>query len=168
MPGAREIQKSLKEKLSVYFGEVETEWSISRDATDAFRRRINFYKPRLDIAVGPFNVESGAPADLESYFRQNAPNRLKNRLVGLQTNNNPRCVLAIEVVCSGSSKHILGDTTNASLMGLYGLVVTNTQLLGRTRRIHRYLETARAVGKAPSELFRNVAVISYEKLDQLL
>ena len=80
----------------------------------------------------------------------------------LSTNANPRCSLAIEVVFSGSSKHILGDITNASMMGLYGLVVVKDEerILEKAKRIFEYVKRIIEVGKAPANLFQNTRILS--------
>ena len=161
----------MKDKLGHYFGDVLLEWSISSNSNDAFRHGAGLYEPRLDIAVGPFNtnLEDGTPNLLE-HFASESPDSLKDfvHTKHLRENINPRCLIAIEVVCSGSNKHILGDIANSSLMGLYGFVVTNQKNLEIAKRILSYIRMAQAVGKAPTELFKNVAVLSYEEMVNLL
>jgi len=72
-------------------------------------------------------------------------------------------MLAIEVVCSGSSKHILGDITNASMMGLYGIVVTNDDqhICEKVERIQHYAQRVKALQKAPTGWFDNVLIVKY-------
>lgn len=150
---------------------VEKEWSVTKNATDAFFTQVDVYAPRLDVAVGPFNIEEGNKAnEIKNAFVHNAPQRLKDlvRSAELRENGNPRCTLAIEVVYSGSSKHILGDITNASMMGLYGFVVASSSTFDKLKRIFEYSKVIKRVGKAPEDLFSNVCVISDEKFLKLL
>jgi hypothetical protein len=78
---------------------------------------------------------------------------------GLEQNPNPRCLLAIEIVYSGSAKHVLGDILNASVLGLYGLVICSEAKEGRVRRNLAYLRALTNVGKLPP-LFRNVQIMT--------
>jgi hypothetical protein len=54
---ATEYQKALFEKLKCIFGDanIEKEWDVARNSQDDFTRDI--YCPRLDIALGPFNID---------------------------------------------------------------------------------------------------------------
>ena len=59
---ATESQKRLQLLFSKMFGEnnVIKEWPSSKNAGDWLRRIDNdIYVPRLDIAIGPFNIEEG-------------------------------------------------------------------------------------------------------------
>jgi hypothetical protein len=85
---------------------------------------------------------------------------------GAIANTNPRCLLAIEVVFSGSSKHIMGDTLNAGALGLYGLVVGTDKLMPKIKRIGKYLEILAALEKLPP-MFRNVHALSTTEFEQL-
>ena len=166
---AKSFQEKLKQTLEGYFSEVEKEWTVSKNATDTFSANSKRYSPRLDIAVGPFNVTQGNRKDeIERKFSNEIPRKLKTLLNGLSQNPNPRCGLAIEISFSGSSKHILGDITTASMMGLYGLVITNNKTSEKANRIFEYVKTLKGVGKMPGELFENVRVVKYSKLSRLL
>lgn len=163
------FQNKITEKLQQYFSEVKTEWSVTKNATDVFS--VPVYGPRVDVAVGPFNIEKGNKIDeIKTVFKNKAPQKLKNYIESnnLSENANPRCVLAIEVVFSGSSKHILGDITNASMMGLYGFVVASNSKFNKLKRIFEYSKVIKQVGKAPKGLFSNVCVISEEMFLELL
>src|SRR5882672_2456061 len=110
MTEARKQQERIKEALKAHFGDVVTvEWDISKNATDLFTANGGLYAPRVDVAVGPTNSTPGnRRQQISAYWQQNAPASLKDKFGGLLENPNPRCVLAIEVVYSGSSKHLLG------------------------------------------------------------
>ena len=163
------FQNKITEKLRQYFLEVEKEWDVTKNATDLFSTDV--YGPRLDVAVGPFNTKKGNKIDeIRNVFSQKASHGLKNtiRTRRLGENWNPRCTLAIEIVYSGSSKHILGDITNASMMGLYGFVIANNSNFDRLKRIFEYTKVIKHVGKAPEDLFSNVCVISDKDFLELL
>jgi hypothetical protein len=76
-------------------------------------------------------------------------------------------LLAIEVVSSGSSKHIMGDMLDPSALGLYGLVVGDEAMLPKIRRIGQYVERLAELEKSP-ELFANLVTLSTAKFDSLL
>lgn len=166
------LQNKIVERLSRHFSGVVKEWDVTKDATDAFSEPV--YGPRLDVAVGPFNITEEDKVEkvneIVMMFSENAPQRLKDIIASrnLHQNNNPRCTLAIEVVYSGSSKHILGDITNSSMMGLYGFVVANRSMFNKVSRIFEYSKIIKRVGKAPADLFSNVCVISNEDFLELL
>ena len=169
MQNAKEFQDQLASNLKNHFSKVEKEWSISKDATDDFSRSIKRYAPRLDIAVGPFSIETGNIRNpIERTFHKEVPSKLRQILEQLGRNPNPRCALAIEIVFSGSSKHILGDITNASMMGLYGIVIADQGIEPKIRRIFEYVKTIRKLDKAPSELFTNVIILPSKKILELL
>lgn len=151
------------------------EWSVRRGATDAFRDALS-YAPRLDIAVGPFNTS------FENWGRDSAVIRdarhpiidgLKRAVCeqnhgGIYTNRNPRCVIAIEIENRTSSKHILGGITNASMLGLLGVVIGSDLRIDKVCRIHAYACKRKEVEKAHDDLFGNVACFGVEEFLSLL
>lgn len=167
---SRQLQNEIKVRLETNFGEsVTVEWPISKGATDRFAHENTRYSPRVDVAVYTVGTNVGNyQEEIERFWEQNAPSKLENKFQGLKKNKNPRCALAIEVVYSGSSKHILGDITNASMMGLYGAVVPSQKMLSKTKRIFEYIKAIREAGKAPESLFRNVIVISENEFLNLI
>ncbi len=160
-------QEIIYQCLNRHFpGEVRKEWSVSAGATDAFRHR-SIYAPRLDLAVGPFNTKIENLPETHSKisiygFVHPFVQRLIAKEQNLQTNKNPRCRLAIEMSFSGSSKHILGDCTNASMMGLIGIVIAGRKTYHKVSRILNYARLIREVGKAPADLFNNLVVFSLD------
>lgn len=124
------------------------------------------YAPRLDIAVGPFNTTLGT----STFHRNQICDPMRSMFEGLASNPNPRCLIAIEVVFSGSAKHLLGDLLNASALGMFGLLVCRDGMLAKVNRNYEYLQSLANVGKLPT-LFQNVRVISvaqfYEALEPL-
>ncbi len=174
MRRSRKYQLDCKVLLEQYFDEkreVRIEWNISKEATDGFARSADTYAPCLDLAVGPFNIHQGNQREVtkEKLF-QRCPRKLKNYLKSqrLFLNPNPRCALGIEVVFSGSSKHILGDITNASMMGLYGIVIVDTKMYDKVNRIHMYVNKLKQIGKAPINLFNNIIIIKTQEFLDLL
>jgi len=77
--------------------------------------------------------------------------------VGFIFRENPRCLLAIEIEFSTSSKHILGGFTNASMMGLVGVVIGPEDKYAKIARIAKYAHKLKETGKAVDGLFLNVA-----------
>jgi hypothetical protein len=112
---ATEYQRLAEVTLRAHFADVRLEWSVVKDATDALARDIKRYAPRVDIAVGPFNTTPGPDPRISEAL---VPDQLRALFNDRPPNPNPRCLLAIEVVYSGSSKHILGDMLNAGALGL--------------------------------------------------
>lgn len=155
---AASFQAVAKSLLSEHFPDVTSEWQSARGATDAFSPDVRRYAPRVDLAVGPYSTSSGRlPMSLEMF-----PETMHHWFEGLRTNENPRCLLAVEIVNSGSAKHMLGDLLNASALGLYGLVACNEAVLAKVHRNWEYARQLANVGKIPA-LFQNVRVVSFSE-----
>lgn len=170
MRDSTRLQNEIVEKLSGYLN-AEKEWPIKKNATDKFSNQKHVYLPRLDVAVGPFStVEGNTHDEIMKIFKQMAPERLQKYIKEnkLKENSNPRCMLAIEVAHSGSSKHMLGDITNASMMGLYGFVIGSISTIDKLNRIFNYSKILKDLGKMEKNLFTNVCIISKEKFMELL
>ena len=161
---APEFQKVGAKILQRHVDHVCLEWSAVKGARDDFVRDPLRYAPRVDIAVGPFSTDPGRDPRIEEAL---LPESLRARLEGLEPNPNPRCLLAIEVIFSGSSKHMMGDILNASALGLYGLVVGTDKTMPKIQRIDRYLELLARLDKAPW-LFRNVLPMSTKEFKEIL
>jgi hypothetical protein len=175
---AKEIQATIKYKLSRIFGDdlVKSEWSVRTAATDKVFDK-STYSPRLDIAVGPFNVtrdrKSNDLAAIEEHAHHPFVRRLKDEVGrqnhgGFYFNPNPRCLLAIELEFSTSSKHILGGITNASLLGSIGLIVGPAKYIDKIRRISQYAARLRQVEKAHDDMFANIACFLDEDFLRLI
>lgn len=161
---AAEYQRIAKLALERCFSDVRLEWSAVAAASDAFAVDVARYAPRVDIAVGPFNTTPGSDSSITAAL---LPDLIQQRFDQRQPNRNPRCLLAIEVTFSGSSKHIMGDILNASALGLFGIVIGAESQIVKISRILRYLETLAALEKLP-RLFQNVIVLSTDEFDALL
>jgi hypothetical protein len=165
MPG-RDIQRAIHRILVASFGPelVVSEWSVRKGADDTFGDTES-YAPRLDIAVGPFNT-THRNRDMDAaaihHFRHPLVDRIQREVwrqnrERVYENRNPRCLIAIEVEHETSSKHILGGITNASMLGLLGVVVGSETQIAKVRRIHSYARKLKDVGKAHDDMFGNVA-----------
>jgi hypothetical protein len=162
---ATDYQRAVQARLRRHFEEVRLEWSITRGATDALAPDVTVYAPRVDVAIGPFNTTPGPDLAINDAL---LPGRLRDVVDGRPSNPNPRCLLAIEICYSGSSKHIMGDMLNAGALGHYGFVVGDQRHMAKIRRIGRYVEVLADLGKMPPWLFRNVVPLSTHDFDELL
>jgi hypothetical protein len=160
---ASDYQRVAELRLRRQFDDVRLEWSVVKGATDVVRASIDRYSPRVDIAIGPFNTTPGPDPSINEEL---LPRKFRRRLNSLPPNPNPRCLLAVEVVFSGSSKHVMGDTLNAGAHGLYGLVVGNERMMPKIRRIGSYLNLLADLEKLPP-MFRNVLALSTTDFEAL-
>ena len=161
---ARAYQIAAKAQLERHFADVRMEWSVVTDATDAFACDVRRYAPRLDIAIGPFNTRPGRDSRIDPTLM---PTTLQELFATCEPNPNPRCLIAIEVVFNGSSKHVMGDMLNAGALGLYGLAVSSEALVPKVQRIGKYLELLASLEKLPWN-FQNVVAISTTDFDAYL
>jgi hypothetical protein len=161
---ASDYQRATETALKRYFADVRLEWSVVKDATDALAADLNRYAPRVDIAVGPFNTTPGPDTNICETL---LPSQLRELFADRPPNRNPRCLLAIEVIFSGTSKHIMGDMLNASSLGLYGLIVGRDTQMPKIRRIGSYLELLVQLEKQPP-LFHNVVALGSSEFNALL
>lgn len=178
----KEYQNRVVASLKTLFGErnVKKEWDVAKDSQDAFTRQL--YCPRLDIAVGPFNIDGNIYHNNEAIDRALTANQnFISRLFSLSEdredslheflehkNKNPRCLLAIEIEDSGSRKHMLGDIANASIIGSIGVIVPfNSEKLSHFKRIRKYVEFATHAGKIKT-IFQNVLIISRSNFQEAL
>lgn len=163
---ASEFQSLAKELLQRHYEEVILEWPVHRDAMDGMQHDPRQYYPRTDIAVGPFSRSQG-------HNSQIVPERINTRLLREladlpEANPNPRCLLAIEVVFSGSAKHILGDILNAGAIGLYGIIVTTPVMMPKVERNIEYLRKLIELEKISSFPFQNVKVFETQQFRDLI
>ncbi len=164
----QEIQRAIFNELRVHFDplQVVSEWSVRREATDAFDDAAS-YAPRLDVAVGPFNTtfenrhdHAVAIHNVRHPILEKIRRAVSDQNYGsIYQNQNPRCLLAIEVESRTSSKHILGGITNASMLGLLGIIIGPATYIQKIRRIHAYACKLKEVEKAHGDMFGNVACL---------
>ena len=173
----RGYQQFVFDSLKRIFGKnnVEQEWNAAKNSEDDFTKEL--YCPRLDVAVGPFNIQRNVYEDSLRITRVLDANRnLVKRLWRASElkaftfdqfmhnkNKNPRCMLAIEIENSGSSKHMLGNIANVSILGSIGVVIPfNDKKLALCRRIKKYVTFATEVEKI-KDVFKNVLIIKKDK-----
>jgi hypothetical protein len=161
---ASAYRQAAQAALRRHFQDVRLEWSIVKDAADLLSRDRRVYAPRVDIAVGPFSITHGRDSRINKAL---LPEQLRRLVRHVRPNPNPRCLLAIEVVYSGTSKHIMGDMLNASALGLYALVVGRDDRMPKILRIGEYVTRLAQLDKSP-ELFANLVSLSTADFDSLL
>lgn len=126
----------------------------------------------MDLAVAPFNTSTDqAPADAQKIRQAAALCPLVKRIEERGKSNNclfrknchnPRCLLAIEIEFTRTSKYMLGDSTNASLMGLIGLVIGRQETVTRLRELGQYMRRVVKVGKLPQVSSRTSCVLNFK------
>lgn len=179
----KEFTNLLLTKLLQFFpsDSISKEWKISKHSRDDFNSR-EYYAPRVDIAIGPFNIDRKLKRNnaefnsLVSKYELLLQKLHKISHLGenleyisfdsflLALNRNPRCFIAIEIENTKDAKRSLGDILNASAMGKIGIVTP----LGEDKykmfvKIKKYFHFLKEAGKLEGN-FRNVLVIEGHKL----
>jgi hypothetical protein len=144
---------------------IRSEWKAFNEIQEAR------YSPRIDIAIGPFNVGPG-PNIQDKYdnilksnevvsfleqvykFHKNNIEKYSSLLSVpefqeiLSLNHNSRCLIAIEIENRNSRKHTLGSIINACSLGRIGIGIAFTEATSRIfSRILNYLNFLRMVDK---------------------
>lgn len=155
---------------------VKKEWDVAKGSLDDLTR--NLYCPRIDIAVGPFNISRRILEDYEKISHAYEENRdfvqsLNSRSIirireENELNRNPRCLLAIEIENTGSRKTRVGSIINASAIGKIGVIVAWTpEVLNELERVEDYLRFLRTVGKIP-QAFKNILIVGKTDFSEIL
>ncbi len=170
-------QEEITGKLRQIFGDnnVSYEWDVAKESADALTREM--YCPRVDIAVGPFNINRDIGPNRRRIWvayenhralieairaRSDAANR------ELVHNPNPRCLVAIEVEHYTGTKHRLGSMINASAIGDIGIIVAaSPAVFNSLVRIRRYVEFLLTVGKTDYDP-RNLMIVLADDLGEVL
>lgn len=149
--------------------EVKKEWdSVSFDKKRSDHKEL--YAPRLDVAVGPFNTRNNIKNKQDhTMVMKNSPlvKRL-NEQYDIVWNDLSKCFLAIEVIFSGDSKHIMGDFLNATSIGAIGIIVYRKDKGGKTRRILKYLDYLQSINRLEKKSLRNIMMFSDSGFIQFL
>jgi len=174
----RKYQNDTKIVLEHLYNEVEVQWYPFRG------QGRHIYAPVVDIAVGPFAIERRYEAQYTELLEQTrdfierliekhnqnveeAEERTSFEHI-LHFNDNPRCLLCIEIEDTGSRKHLLGDLVNASALGRIGLLIARSERAFKSFLRQRvYLHYLANVGK---NTFRtdNALVLTAEQFDECL
>jgi len=168
--GAKEYKREIASKLVRIFGanQVKLEWDVAKNSRDDFTRKL--YCPRIDIAIGPFNIkrdvdrdrgEINAAYSRHRYFinKLNAASDIK--ISAEHLNENPRCLFAIEIENTGSRKSRLGSIANAAVIGKIGIIVAFTEKSNKSlKKIREYLRFATYARKTKENISKNVVIIS--------
>ncbi len=184
---ASDYQKELYQRLAGKFQNVENEWRAFKQGEK------NKYGPRVDIAIGPFNIE-GIPKNLTSHYNeivkqepfesflqkahsfhiQNLDANIYDEVIhpgffeAVERNQNARCLIAIEIENLNSRKHILGSIVNAASLGRIGIGIAFTEKTLKTfLRIINYLSFLKNVEKNGYDTV-NFLVLTIDQMEELL
>jgi len=172
---ADEAKLEIASQLKEVFGdeEVRKEWRSHAENKDWLKPGV-VYAPYPDIAVKPFNTHQGKKGEEErkeikavypqheSFFQ----NLFSENISFI--NENPRCLLAIEIEGSQKGKHMRGYIINTSILGYIGIVVVNEKLLDDAKKVKEYLDGAFKHGKIKEKVTKNLALFKYEDFKQKL
>ena len=153
---------------SVFNHEIISQWPISRGGIDSLSDRDIHYCPRLDFAIGPFNIDLNVDqnkTNILNTYRQNREliGHLENfdRTLIVRDYDNPRCFIAIEIERSTGTKHRMGSIINAGALGKVGIVVgLGNSAYNSLIRIREYLKILKGLGKTKYEP-KNVLILRY-------
>lgn len=173
----KKYQEKIVPQLRRMFGtnQVISEWNVAKESRDDLSRKL--YCPRIDIAVGPFNIGRKV---VNREMIENAYLRYENFIRKLNSasdgkistehlNKNPRCFLAIEIENTGTRKHRLGSIVNAAAIGKVGIIVTFTKESNNSfRKIRKYLRFIRDAKKIEEDISKNVIIISKNDFSNVL
>lgn len=184
---ATEYQNILTPIMVQKFGDLEviSEWR-------AFSGMNYQYSPRVDIAVGPFNVAPGPNrrAEYNQIIERPIVNTfLKNVydahienigeewlneidipefdfLIG--KNQNARCLMSIEVENSSTKKHIMGSMINAASLGRVGIgIAYNESVLRTFIRMLNYMGFLKRVEKNAYDT-TNFLIVTKEQFQDIV
>ena len=162
--------------------EIKKEWSVTEDSQDVYKNKYqgeDIYAPRIDIAIGPFNIGldwNDGLCRINRKYRQYEEFIFgeiiqKGKLLSNEDvcpNQNPRCMVAIEVANHNEIKRMIGDIFNASVIGKIGIFVYDQLVYGQDQRFekasHRllnyikFLKTQRK-GEMDNKILKNMIFI---------
>ena len=172
MEWTQDAQKAIAKLFEKEFGNesVKTQWRSHAKNKDWLKLG-KVYAPYPDIVIGPFNIHSSEYREIENileafkqhgiFFQELLGENISNK------NENPRCLLAIEIEHSGTGKYMIGNIINASILGYIGIVVVDKKLLQNVKMVKKYLEGASKI-KEIGNIAKNTAIFEYnEFIDRL-
>lgn len=172
MPSAGRQYRSIYVELRRIFDKrnVKDEWNAAKDAKDWMQQREHLYAPRLDFAVGPFNIDNSTETNVVNIDnRSNEFTDLINILkvrsllpdgINFNQNTNPRCFIAIEIESTTSRKHRLGSIVNVSALGKIGIVLGKDEKVSKSLvNLQNYLTKTDEYGKS-TLMVKNVIVLT--------
>lgn len=160
---------SIYNSLVRIFGDnnVKKNWDVAKNAEDEYTRQL--YVPRLDYAVGPFNITNEVDDNLRrindvcNEYRglieilKNADNN--NVYFDISYNENPRCFLAIELENKTTRKHRIGSMLNASAIGKIAIILAaDEKVFNSLIKIREYLYYLHRVKKV-NLILRNLLLL---------
>ncbi len=162
---------------------------VGSDIFGRYRRRL--YSPIPDLAFAPFNLQektaqimsdlcecvekkcsligSFIKGLLASYRSNIEKYQLVAKMNSVEAvNMNPRSLITVEVCFSGSMKHTFGSLINASILGYYGVLVTNDSMLPRALRLKYYLLSVTEQKKIKVDIGKNLIIITNNQMKKVL
>lgn len=124
--------------------EIRYEWDVARWAEDEFERE-RLYTPRLDCAVGPFNITMNRKMNIRkinaAFKKYEWMFSSLNWRVDADFNKNPRCMVGIEYEKRTTRKHRLGSVFNLSVLAKVGIIVAHDQTVYNSfSRLRNYFD----------------------------
>jgi len=162
-----EIQENLLELLRKNNFDVKKEWA-ENDFGEFFNA--DFLVPRIDIGINSFLNSSKTKQELQENFLKNNENlilKIKEKSYNIgkfSENKNSICAISFEIENTGSRKDMLGAIFNVSMTGMIGIIVANNK--NRQEEFKKILNYVDFV--SVEKLFRNVLIIEFEKLVEIL
>lgn len=158
---ANEYQNLVVDLLKKIFpnNDVRKEWdSVSFDKKRSDHKDV--YAPRIDVAVGPFNTRSNIKNndDHTEVMKNCLLVQRLNQQYDLIWNDLSKCFLAIEIVFSGNSKHVMGDFLNATSIGAIGIIISRGARHKKATRIRKYLSQLEDNKRLDKRSLRNLMV----------
>jgi len=168
---ADEAKLEIAKRFKEVFGNdlVRAEWRSSAKNEDWLKIG-EVYSPRPDIAVGPFNTLTQDIRTIGEMKQKFDGEKDFFRLFDIRqgNNENPRCLLAIEIEGSRRGKYSVGNLLNSAILGYAGIVIVKEELWEDIKRIESYLDGAFKHGKIKEKVTKNLALFKYEDFKQKL
>ena len=160
--------------------EIKKEWDVTKCSRDGFRRggsEGGIYAPRIDIAIGPFNIDFNSDNLYKMKCEYKKYDKLFLRGViskgsvlsdedEIVCNQNPRCTVAIEIANHSEIKRIISDIFNASVIGKIGIFVHDNDKKSETasHRLLNYFKLLQYNRKVDDKILKNVVFIKSEDM----